>query len=167
MTWRLLVLLCCALACSAQSIQRAEALWKAHDYKGAGHEFEALLKANPQNASYRVRYAELLFERFNTADAQSLFAEALKLDPKNSAALLGMARMAADEFDPKANEFAKQALEELTPKLLSGARTDGADGARRRRSEESAGGSRCRAGYSTGCGGSDSRVKASDRSAGR
>ena len=27
----------CSLTLSAQTIQRAEALWRAHDYEGAGH----------------------------------------------------------------------------------------------------------------------------------
>jgi len=111
-----LILLVSSLALYAQSIQRAEALWKAHDYEGAGHEFEALLKAAPQNANYRVRYAQLLYERFNAPDAQALFAEALKLDPKNGPALLGMAQIFADNYDPKAIDLAKQALE-ADPKL--------------------------------------------------
>src|ERR1700722_19795469 len=106
----------CSLTLSAQTIQRAEALWRAHDYVGAGHEFETLLKAAPQNANYRVRYAQLLYERFNAEAAQALFAEALKLDPKNGTALLGMAQIFADSYDPKATDLAKQALE-ADPKL--------------------------------------------------
>jgi len=83
----------------AGTLAQAEALWHAHDYINAGHAFEALLKAEPNNANYRVRYADLLAERFNAADAESLYQEALKLDPKNARAYLGLAEMYADGFD--------------------------------------------------------------------
>ncbi len=96
---------------SAQTIERAEALRKAHDYDNAKVAFEALLKANPKNADYRARYGEMFYERFNPADAQKLYEEALGLDPKNPRALMGMAQLAADNYDPKANDFAAKALE--------------------------------------------------------
>ncbi|MEJ7607177.1 MAG: tetratricopeptide repeat protein [Bryobacteraceae bacterium] len=56
-------------------------------------------------------------ERFNNADAQRLFQEALEIDPKHAGALLGMAVVASDGFDQKAVEFAAKALES-DPKLL-------------------------------------------------
>lgn len=110
------VLFCGAAGLRAQSLQEAEALWRNHDYTGAGHVFEALLKAAPQNATYKVRYAQLLYERFNPGDAGNLFADALKIDPKNATALLGEAQIFADNFDPRANELAAKALE-ADPKL--------------------------------------------------
>jgi tetratricopeptide (TPR) repeat protein len=105
------VLLLSCLSLSAQTIERAEALRKAHDYDNAKVVFEALLKANPKNADYRARYGEMFYERFNPADAQKLYEEALGLDPKNARALMGMAQLAADNYDPKANDFAAKALE--------------------------------------------------------
>ncbi len=110
------VLLCFACGLRAQSLSEAETLWRQHDYTGAGHVFEGLLKAEPQNATYKVRYAQLLYERFNLPDAQGLFAEALKIDPKNTTALLGEAQIFADNFDPRANDLAAKALE-ADPKL--------------------------------------------------
>jgi cellulose synthase operon protein C len=110
----LLLLLSAALP--AQTLANAETLWRNHDYEGAKAAFEALLKANPKNADYRVRYGELFYERFNTPDAQKLYEEALALDPKNAHALLAEAQMAADEFDPKAGDLAAKALES-DPKL--------------------------------------------------
>jgi len=101
---------------SAQTIQQAEAMWRAHDYDGAKNVFENLLKAHPQNADYRVRYGQLLFERFNPVDAEKLYGEALELDPKNARAYLALAELLADDFDPKAEEAAQKALE-LNPKL--------------------------------------------------
>jgi cellulose synthase operon protein C len=113
MTWRICTVLCCAFALSAQTqtIERAEALRKAHDYDNAKVVFEALLKANPKNADYRARYGEMFYERFNPGDAQKLYEEALGIDPKNPRALMGMAQLAADNYDPKANDFAAQAIE--------------------------------------------------------
>src|SRR5665213_212004 len=101
---------------SAQTLERAEALWHAQDFDGARAEFEALLKANPANAEYRVRYGDLFHERFNPDDAKKLYEEALKIDPKNADALLGIAQLLADDFDAKANDYAEKALE-ANPRL--------------------------------------------------
>jgi tetratricopeptide (TPR) repeat protein len=101
----------------AQSLQRAEALWKAQDFDGAKNEFEALVKANPKNADYRVRYGNLFYERFNAPEAQKLYQEALEIDPKNARAILGLAQLLADNYDPKVNEYATKALE-ADPKLF-------------------------------------------------
>jgi tetratricopeptide (TPR) repeat protein len=101
-----------SLSLSAQTtIERAEALRQAHDYDNAKVVFEALLKANPKNADYRARYGDMFYERFNPTDAQKLYEEALGIDPKNARALLGMAELAADNYDPKANDFAAKAAE--------------------------------------------------------
>ena len=105
-----------AISLSAQSLERAQALWHAGNYDGAKAEFEALLKANPKNANYRVEYGKMFYERFNPTDAEKLFQEALMLDPKNAPALLGMAELAGDNYDAKANDFATKALE-ADPKL--------------------------------------------------
>jgi tetratricopeptide (TPR) repeat protein len=112
--------LACALFLCApvfgQSIQRAEALWQAHDYTGANNEFKALIAAYPDNADYRVRWGQLFYERFNPDEAGKLYQEALGIDPKNARALLGMAQLYADNYDAKANDFATKALE-ADPKL--------------------------------------------------
>jgi cellulose synthase operon protein C len=112
----LMVFFLCSLALSAQTIERAEALWHAHDYEAAKPVFEALLKANPKNADYRALYGEMFYERFNPTDAEKLYEEALAIDPKNARALMGMAQLAADSYDAKANDFASKALES-DPKL--------------------------------------------------
>ena len=106
-----LLLLFAATAFAQTTIERAEALRQAHDYDNAKVVFEALLKANPKNADYRARYGDMFYERFNPTDAQKLYEEALGIDPKNARALLGMAQLAADNYDPKANDFAAKAIE--------------------------------------------------------
>ena len=100
----------------AQSIDRAEALWRAGDFDGANNEFKALIARYPTNADYRVRWGQLFKERFNPEEAANLFGEALAINPKQAQALLGLAEIAEEHFDPKANEYAKQALE-ADPKL--------------------------------------------------
>ncbi|HWF07011.1 MAG TPA: tetratricopeptide repeat protein [Bryobacteraceae bacterium] len=114
---RFLLILLCALPAFSQSLQRAEALWKAQDFDGAKNEFEALVKANPKNADYRVRYGNLFYERFNAPEAQKLYQEALEIDPKNARAIFGLAQLLADNYDPKVNEYATKALE-ADPKLF-------------------------------------------------
>jgi tetratricopeptide (TPR) repeat protein len=109
-------LLACAVGAHGQSIQRAEALWSAHDYEGANNEFKALVAANPRNADYRVRWGNLFYERFNAEEAGKLYQEALGIDVKNARALLGMAQLLSDGYDPKANDYAGKALE-ADPKL--------------------------------------------------
>jgi len=109
---RLLVaILCAAIALSAQTLERAEALWKQHSYEEANGEFRALVAAYPRHAEYRVRWGRLLLARFNPADAAQLFNEALKINPKQADALLGLAQIAADGFEAQAVELAHKALE--------------------------------------------------------
>jgi tetratricopeptide (TPR) repeat protein len=106
----------CCLAVSAQTLQQAEALWRAHDYQGATKAFDALLAAQPKNANDRVRFGQFFFERYHPEEAEKLFMEALAIDAKNADAYLGLARVYADSFNAKANEAADKALE-INPKL--------------------------------------------------
>ena len=110
-------ILCLAAGLSAQTIERAEALWRAGNYEGANGVLRELVKANPKNAHYRTRWGQLFLERFNKDEAAVEFREALKIDPKHAPAFLGLAMVAADGFDSKAVEFAKLALTH-DPKLV-------------------------------------------------
>jgi len=112
------------IAVQAQSAQkhapseldRAEALWKAHDYQGANAVFRELVKAHPNNPDYKVRWGRLFLDHFQPNDAARLFFEALAIKKDHAGALLGLALVAADKFDGKAVELADQALV-LDPKL--------------------------------------------------
>ena len=108
------VIVCAAL--HAQSLEHAEALWKAHDYQGANSAFRALVKVNPNNPDYKVRWGRLFLERFNSDEAAKLFQEALAIRKDHPGALLGLALVAADGFEAKAVEFAERALA-VDPKL--------------------------------------------------
>jgi tetratricopeptide (TPR) repeat protein len=100
----------------AQTMQQAEALWRAHDYVSATTAFDAALKANPKNAEYRVRFGQFFFERYYPDEAAKLFKEALELDPKNAQAYYGLARVYAEDFNPEAIAAADKALE-INPKF--------------------------------------------------
>ncbi|MEO7649060.1 MAG: tetratricopeptide repeat protein, partial [Bryobacteraceae bacterium] len=105
------VLCCaCALTASAQTLQQAESLWKTGHYKEASNAFAALVKANPKNPDYKVRWGRLFLERFNPGEAGTLFQEALEIKKDHPGALTGMALVAAQGFDSKAVEFAGKAL---------------------------------------------------------
>lgn len=110
------LLVCFGTSLHAQTIERAEALWRNHDYEGANAAFKALIAAQPKNAYYRVRWGNLFYDRFNPEEAGKLYEEALGIDPKNALALLGEAQIMADSYEAKAEELAKKALE-YDPKL--------------------------------------------------
>lgn len=111
------LLLLLASALCAQSLERAEALWKAGDYEGANDAFRALVAAHPKNPDYRVRWGRLFLERFQPADAGKLFQEALDLKKDHTGALIGLARVASEDFEQKAVQLAERALA-VDPKLV-------------------------------------------------
>jgi cellulose synthase operon protein C len=105
------------LSISQDRYLRAEGYWGLEMYQEANSEFRALVDQSSNNAMYRVRWGRLMHERFNNIDAEKLFQEALKIDPKNAQAFLGLAIVSADGFDSKAPAWAKKALE-ADPKLV-------------------------------------------------
>ncbi|MGI8988415.1 MAG: tetratricopeptide repeat protein [Bryobacteraceae bacterium] len=118
MILRSLAVFCLLAACApAQSLQRAEALWKARNYREANNAFRALVAANPKNPEYRVRWGRLFLERFNAEEAAKLFQEALEIKKDDAAALLGLALVAAEDFEGKAEKLAEAAAE-ADPKLF-------------------------------------------------
>ena len=95
---------------------RAEGFWGVEMYEEANNAFRIAADASPANAMIRVRWGRLMHERFNNTEADNLFNEALKRDPKNAQAYYGLALVSADGFDNKAIEYTKKAIE-LDPKL--------------------------------------------------
>ncbi len=95
---------------------RAEGFWGLEEWEQANQQFR--LAADPANskALYKVRWGMLLHERFNNADADGLFKEALEKDPSNALAYLGLAMVSMDGFDGHAEEYAAKAIA-LDPKL--------------------------------------------------
>jgi len=98
------------LSLHAQTLERAETLWKQQQYEAASAEFRALVAAHPKNPDYRVRWGRLFLERFNGIEAAKLFDEALQIKKDHPGALLGLALVAAEDFEGKAVELAQEAL---------------------------------------------------------
>src|SRR3984957_10984459 len=96
---------------------RAEGYWGLEQYDQANEQFRIATAPADSDPLYRVRWGRLLHERFNNTDAVGLFQEALKRDPKNAQAYLGLAIVSADGFDGKAEDYAGRALV-LDPKLV-------------------------------------------------
>ncbi len=98
------------LSLHAQTLERAETFWTQQQYEAANAEFRALVAAHPKNPDYRVRWGRLFLERFNGAEAAKLFEEALQIKKDHAGALLGLALVAAEDFEGKAVELALAAL---------------------------------------------------------
>ncbi len=83
-----LALLLSVTSLSAQTMRGSRIpLAQSSGLRSRQHVFELLLKANPKNADYRERYAELLYRAIQPADAQKLFDEALRHRPEKRARL--------------------------------------------------------------------------------
>jgi cellulose synthase operon protein C len=104
------------LTASSTPYLRAEGLWGLERYQEANDQFRQAVKENPKNADYRVRWGHLFLERFNNEEAHGLFEEALKLDPNNAQAYLGIADVESEGFSQHATEAAQKAAD-LNPKL--------------------------------------------------
>jgi cellulose synthase operon protein C len=104
------------LAESSNPYLRAEGLWGIERFDDANAQFRDLIKQFPKNADYRVRWGHLFLERFNNEEANGLFNEALKIDPNNAQAYLGLAQVEAEGYSQEAVKSAQKAAD-LDPKL--------------------------------------------------
>jgi cellulose synthase operon protein C len=106
------------LSRSANLAIRAEGLWGLKDYKGAFDVFNSAVDANPKDMNLKVRYGLFLFDapRGKPSLGDDQFKEVLELDEKNAQALLGLAKVAEEDYGPNAAKLAEQALE-ADPKL--------------------------------------------------
>jgi len=98
------------LAAGPDAWARAEGLWGLGRFSEANDEFRTAVKLRPKDPDLRVRWGRLLLERFNPPEAAELFQEALELSPNHPGALVGLAWVAAEQFESKAVELARQAL---------------------------------------------------------
>jgi cellulose synthase operon protein C len=119
--------LACAALCAAalwvvlplpgQTLEQAETLWKARRYQEANNEFRLLVEKFPKNADYRERWGRMYLDHNQPDDAEGLFKEALDLKKDHPGALLGLALIAADQYQGAAEELARKALAG-DPKLI-------------------------------------------------
>jgi tetratricopeptide (TPR) repeat protein len=110
-----LALVACLLP--AQTLQQAEALWRARRYQDANTMFRELVAREPRNPLFRVRWGRMFLEHWQADEADRLFNEALELNPDDAGALLGKALVAAEVYAGNAAEFAEDALRS-DPKLV-------------------------------------------------
>jgi cellulose synthase operon protein C len=106
-----------AAALGAQTLERAETLWRQGRNEDANSAFRSLVDANPANPDYRVRWGRFFLARFQPKDAEALFKEALGIREDHAGALMGLALVAAESFQPTAATFAERALA-ADPRLL-------------------------------------------------
>lgn len=102
---------------SGDPYYRAEGHWGLGEYQEANEAFRLAVERQPRNAHYRVRWGRLYLDHYQPADAAQLFKEALEIDPRNAQAFLGLALVAAEEFQPRAEELAQRAVL-LDPQLV-------------------------------------------------
>jgi tetratricopeptide (TPR) repeat protein len=102
---------------SQDAFTRAEALWALERFQDANDQFKLAVANNPKNAEIRTRWGRLFLERFNKAEADKLFKEALAIDDNYAPAYLGMALVESDGFSIKAVQNAQKAIK-LDPKLV-------------------------------------------------
>ncbi len=103
---------------SSSAYERAEGFWGLEQWEPANAQFRLATQPPDSPAQYKVRWGELLHERFNNSDSADLFHEALTKDPNNANAYLDLGILSADSFDGKASAYADKALE-LDPKLAA------------------------------------------------
>jgi tetratricopeptide (TPR) repeat protein len=113
----ILALACFASLLPAQTLQQAEALWKARRYQDANTVFRDLVAREPRNPAIRVRWGRMFLEHWQADEADRLFNEALELHPNDAGALLGKALVAAETYAGNAAELALRALQS-DPKLV-------------------------------------------------
>jgi cellulose synthase operon protein C len=105
------------LTLPAQTLDQAEALWKARRFKEANEVFRQLEAKEPKNPDYKVRWGRMMLDHAQPTDAQDLFGEALEIKKDHAGALLGLALVASENFEGRAGDLAKKALES-DPKLV-------------------------------------------------
>jgi cellulose synthase operon protein C len=94
----------------------AEAQWRRGRRQEANGLFRRAVSERPRDPEPRIAWGHLFLESHNGAEAAKLFTEALELQSKSAPAHLGLALVAAETFDERAAEHARQALA-LDPKL--------------------------------------------------
>jgi tetratricopeptide (TPR) repeat protein len=87
-------------------------------FKDALEAYDAAIAADPRWPEPRVLVGELFLEKYNAADAQRSFDEALTLDPNHPRALLGVARRRDFDGQPDADSLLRRALA-VSPDLVA------------------------------------------------
>jgi tetratricopeptide (TPR) repeat protein len=84
--------------------------WDAQAARSALAAFDAAIATDSTLLEPRLRLGELFIDKYNAPDARAMFEGALRLDPENARALLGLARVQAFEGSPEAIVTARQSV---------------------------------------------------------
>jgi cellulose synthase operon protein C len=114
-----------ALACyrtlMAQSTDtriKADAARAAGDVRAANAFFQTALKEHAEDPAVRTRWGELFVATHQNNEAIRLFEEALEIDPKYAPAKIGLAKIAAGQYEEKTREWAVQVIDETPDQAL-------------------------------------------------
>ena len=101
-----------ALRNAAVPAVRAEAAWALGDMRAAARAFKAAIAQAPEDPAAHSRYGDMLRTAHQFADAEAAYYQALAIDPTHAAAKLGLARIAQGRFEKRAEELAREVLED-------------------------------------------------------
>ena len=114
-----------ALACYANLITqstdtriKADAARASGDVRAANTFFQTAIKEYPQDAALRARWGELFAATHQNNEAVRLFEEALELDAEYAPAKIGLAKIAAGQYEEKTREWAAQVIDETPDQAL-------------------------------------------------
>jgi tetratricopeptide (TPR) repeat protein len=92
----------------ARGARALRALGRFHESNAA---YRDAANAAPNDAAIQTAFGDLFLEKFDTVEALKSYQMALQVDGRWTPALIGAARVLADENPPQATVFAKRALE--------------------------------------------------------
>jgi tetratricopeptide (TPR) repeat protein len=93
---------------------RAEAAWALGDLQLANDLFRVAAQNKTDDAMLRVRWGDLFADSHQDSEAMNIYREALTLDPDNSFATLGAAKVLVGGFDDAANTYLEPLLSDST-----------------------------------------------------
>lgn len=105
------------LLSSADPFVRAQGAAGLERFDEANDEFLEAVKAQPKSAAVKEEWGKLYFAHHQPGDAATLFEEAIQADQSYAPAYLGLARVAAANYDKRASDLAYEALK-LDPKMM-------------------------------------------------
>src|SRR5947209_18156889 len=102
---------------SRDAFDRAEGYLGLQRYEDANAEFRDAEKSRPNSAEVKAEWARLFSEHAQPADAAKLYEEAIQATDSYAPAYLGLARVLSENYDRRAVELCKAALQR-DPKLF-------------------------------------------------
>ena len=106
------------IAGNSDSRIKADAARALGDVRTANSYFQAALKEYPEDPALRTRWGELFVATHANPQAVQLFEEALEIDANYAPAKIGLAKVAAGQFEEKTREWAAQVIDAAPDQAL-------------------------------------------------